>query len=203
MATPAPEPTPQEIERVAAGMATWLPRMARRARQAVLVVAGFAGLTGVVALVLGLAAWHGSLGEVVVVLVVTLPAVAAPVMTARKLRPLTAAVAQPDETARQARAYFATATRSVELDELVARAANVHQRGDQVRLGGIWRTSRLVATVVGRVRPDPATQPLLAAFSPTNLKAAWLGVIISWWLWLVALFLAMAAGLTLAVDAVT
>mgnify|MGYP003527811807 CR=1 FL=1 len=107
MASPQPDPPAYEIERLASGMGTWLPRMARRARQAVLVVAGFAGLTGVVALVLGLAAWHDPVGEAVVVLVVTLPAVAAPVMTARKLRPLTAAVAQPDETARQARAYFA------------------------------------------------------------------------------------------------
>ena len=203
MASPQPDPPAYEIERLASGMGTWLPRMARRARQAVLVVAGFAGLTGVVALVLGLAAWHDPVGEAVVVLVVTLPAVAAPVMTARKLRPLTAAVAQPDETARQARAYFATATRSVELDELVTRAASVHQKGDKVRLGGIWRTSRLVGSVLGRVRPDPATQPLLAAFTPTNLRTVWLGVIVSWWLWFVALFMAIAAAFTLAVDVVT
>jgi hypothetical protein len=203
MASPPPGPSDPELERVATGMATWLPRMARRARQAVLVVAAFAGLTGTVALVLGVTAWHDSVAQAMAVLVVTLPAVVAPVMTARRMRPLTAAVAHPDETARQARSYFATATRSVELDELVARAATIHQAGDKVRLGGIWRTSRLVGAVIGRVRPDPDIQPLLAAFSPTNLRAVWLGVIVSWWLWLVALFVALAAGSALTVDLVT
>lgn len=194
-------PTP-DVERLATGMGTWLPRMARRARQAVLVIAGLAGLTGTVALVLGLAAWHDPAGETVVVLVFTLPAIAAPAMTAWKLRPLTAAAAQPDETARQARAYLATATRSAELDELVSRAATIHQKGEKVRLGGIWRTSRLMATVVGRARPDPATQPLLVAFTPANLRLVWFGVIVSWWLWLVSLFLALAAAFALVIEAV-
>ena len=60
-----------------------------------------------------------------------------------------------------------------------------------------------MGSVLGRVRPDPATQPLLAAFTPTNLRTVWLGVIVSWWLWFVALFMAIAAAFTLAVDIVT
>jgi hypothetical protein len=193
---------PVDIGRLVDGMARWLPRFARRMQQVVLIMSWLAGLTGAAALLVGLWAWHDPLVEAAVPLIFTVPAVVAPFMAARRIRPLAAAVSQPEETARQARSYFAGLTQSPELDELIRRAAASRGRGESLKVGGAWRTSRLLGKVVGKVSPDPDTQPLVAAVAPANLKVAWFWVIVSWWAWIVAMIVGFAAAASLAVDAI-
>ena len=191
-----------DVGRLVDGMARWLPRFARRMQQVVLIMSWLAGLTGVVALLVGLWAWHDPAIEAAVPLVFTVPAVIAPYLAVRRIRPLAAAVSQPEETARQARSYFAGLPQSPELDELIRRAAASRGRGDSLKVGGAWRTSRLLGKVVGKFTPDPQTQPLVAAVAPSNLKVAWLWVIVSWWAWIVALIVGFAAATSLAVEAI-
>ena len=199
---PSSRPGPTPVGRVVDGMAKWLPKFARRVHQVVLVMSWLAGLTGAAALLVGLWAWHNPMAEAALPLIFTLPAVVAPALAARRIRPLAAAVGQPEETARQARSYFAGLTSSPELDELIRRAAASRGRGESIKLGGAWRTSRLLGKVIGKVNPDPTTQPLLAAVTPANLRVAWTWVIVSWWAWLVAMIVGFAAVTSLAVDAI-
>lgn len=161
-----------------------------------------AGLTGAMALVLGLAAWNDTWAQILAVLVITTPALAAPFITARRLAPLTEAVSSPEETARQAREYLLSLKDSPELNQLAARVMTGRGEAEAVKLGGLWPATRTVARLVGKVQPDPRSQPLLAAYSPANLKTAWLWIIAAWWLWVFALLVAMAAAGTLIVDLV-
>lgn len=200
VASSRPGPTP--TGRVVDAMAKWLPKFARRVHQVVLAMSWLAGLTGTGALLIGLWAWHSPMAEAALPLIFTLPAVVAPAIAARRIRPLAAAVGQPEETARQARSYFAGLTTSPELDELIRRAAASRGRGESLKLGGAWRTSRLLGKVIGKVNPDPTSQPLLAAVTPANLRVAWTWVIVSWWAWLVAMIVGFAAATSLAVGAI-
>src|SRR5690606_22681028 len=116
------------------GMGGFLTQVARRLRQGATVVATLAAVLGVVALALGLWAWHESTALAVVVAVICVPAIAAPVFVLRRLRPITEAVAHPDEAARQARSYFAGLQSTPELNQLVSEAAAIQRSSGGVRL---------------------------------------------------------------------
>lgn len=181
-------------------VATWLPRLARRAYQAVMVIAGLAGLAGVGAMVLALTAWHDSPVSIALVLALTAPAALVPLLTSRRIRPLTTAATAPEETARQAQQYFSRVVSTVELTELAERLTTVHRQRNRIRLRGVLRTSHMVGAVLDRVHPDPRSQPLLAAFTPANLRRIWLGVIASCWLWLLSLVIAIIASFKLVLE---
>lgn len=191
-----------DVERLASGMGTFLAQVAVRIRQAALVVTGLAGVAGAVALVLAIWAWHDDTATLVVAALICVPAALTPVFAYRRLRPIAEAVAHPDETARQARSYFAGLHGSPELDQLVHEAAGLQRAGRKMRLRSLVRSTRLLGSVIGSIAPDPRTQPLVAAFQPTRLRSIWLAVLVSWWLWILALTVAVVATFSLFVDAV-
>lgn len=191
-----------DLERLAGTLGTFVAQVAVRIRQAALVVASLAGAAGLVALVLGFWAWHDDTATLVLVALVCVPAALTPVFAYRRLKPIAEAVAHPDETARQARSYFAGLHGSPELDQLVQQAAGLSRAGRGMRLRGLYRSTRLLGSVIGSVAPDPRTQPLVAAFQPTRLRSIWLAVLWSWWLWMLAFAIAVVATANLLVDAV-
>jgi hypothetical protein len=107
------------------------------------------------------------------------------------------AVANPEQAAQQVRSYVSSLQAGPELEELIQRAST-----EKGRVRGLYRTSRFVGSLVSRVSPDPDEQPLLAAFHPVRLRALWLAVIVTWWLWFVSVLLATVAVFQLAIDAV-
>ena len=195
-------PTAADLQRLVTGLGEWVSRFARALRRAVVVVAVILAGTAVVALALGLWAWGDTPLGVLVVLVLTLPGVAAPVVSARRTRALAAAAADPAATTQQARSLFARVRSGTELSTLVDRALTL-ERGSGRTIRGLWRAGRALGAVVASVRPDPETEPLLLAFEPVRLRSTWWFLLASIWMWLVSLTLCFVAGLSVAIDLVT
>ncbi len=164
-------------------------------------VALLAAATGVVALLLGLTAWGGSIVGVVVVVAVCAPAVAAPAYVARRTTALAAAASHPREVAEQARDLVLRVRSSAELATLAGqlrhRDAMAGGSVPRRRLGRGLGVLRLASTVVGQARPDPQRHPLLVPFRPELLRATWLAVIVSLWAWLATSVLALLAAVAL------
>lgn len=197
----APRQLP-DLERLVAGLGSFLCHLARRVRQVAIVLATMAASVGVVALVLGVWAWHDSIPTLVLLALICGPAIAAPLFVVRRVSPLTEAVAHPDEAARQARSYFAGLQSTPELDRLVKEAAGMQRSGGKLRLRGAFRSARLLGSLVDSIAPDPRTQPLVAAFSPVRLRSIWLAVLVSWWMAVLASLFAVVAAVTILIDAV-
>jgi hypothetical protein len=193
---PGPDPSAPSGGRVGA-VGSWLAGLATSTCRLATVLAVAAGVTGATALLLGVLAWRDSLPAVVVVVLVGGAAVAAPWYVARRIRPMAEAVANPEQAAQQVRSYVSSLQAGPELEELIQRAST-----EKGRVRGLYRTSRFVGSLVSRVSPDPDEQPLLAAFHPVRLRALWLAVIVTWWLWFVSVLLATVAVFQLAIDAV-
>ncbi len=198
----APRQLP-DLERLVTGLGTFLCHLATRVRQGAVVLATMAASVGVVALVLGLWAWHDSVPTLVLLVLVCGPAIAAPIFVVRRLRPITEAVAHPDEAARQARSYFSGLQSTPELDQLVQQAAGMQRSGGKLRLRGAFRSARLLGSLVDSIAPDPRTQPLVAAFSPVRLRSIWLAVLLSWWMAVLASLFAVVAVVTILIDAIS
>lgn len=192
-----------DVERLVAGLGGFLSQLARRVRQAAMGLAGLAAAIGLVALVLGVWAWHDSVLQLAVLAVICVPAVLAPLFVIRRLKPIAEAVAHPDEAARQARSYFSGLPATPELQELVDEAAGLQRGTGKVRLRGAFRSARLLGSLVEAISPDPRTQPLVAAFHPARLRGIWLAAIASWWLAMVSSVVAIVAAVSLLADAIS
>ena len=190
------------VEELVSGLSSWLARFGSRLRQAVVAVAALAALAGLVAVGLGLAAWHSSTAIVVLVVVLLAPALVVPAWLAWRVRPLTKAVSQPDELVRQARSYVSSLSAGPQVNALIKQVSEVASHGDR-RLRGVWKSSKLVRQLVEVAKPDPTAQPLVAAFTPERLRGLWAGLITAWWLWLISLGVSVVAGLTLVARAIT
>ncbi|MEZ5179651.1 MAG: hypothetical protein R2746_15620 [Acidimicrobiales bacterium] len=200
--TAEPDPADEVLARLAAGDGGSLARAIGWLRRAIRVVAALAAATGVLALVLGLAAWGGSIVGAVVVLAICAPAVVAPLYVARRTGALAAAASHPREVAEEARdlvtrvrssAELATLARTLRTRELPTRRGRPGGR----RLGRGLGVLRLASTVVGQARPDPERHPLLVPFLPERLRATWLAVVVSLWAWLATSVLALVAAVVL------
>lgn len=194
----APDPAEEVLARLSADGGGQLARAVGWLARAIRAVAALAGATGVLALVLGLAAWGGSLLGAALVLVVCAPAVAAPVYVARRTTALATAASHPRELAEEARDLV---TRVRSSAELAALARQLGRRDATSRRGGAPRRRlgrglgvlRLASTVVGQARPDAQRHPLLVPFRPERLRATWLAVVVSLWAWLATSVLALVA----------
>lgn len=191
-----------DLERLVDGMGGFLAQLAKRVRQGATMVAGLAAALGAVALLLGVWAWHDSAAPLVIVAAICLAAIAAPLFVLRRLKPITEAVEHPDETARQARDYFAALQSTPELNQVVDQALALQKGSGKVRVRGAFKGARLVSSLIGSVAPDPKAQPLVAAFHPTRLRSIWLAVLASWWLAILAMVLAMVSAVAIIADAI-
>lgn len=204
--TPGTDPAEEVLARLDAGDGGQLARGIGWLRRAIRAVAFLAAATGVAALLLGLAAWGGSLVGAVVVVAVCAPAVAAPAYVARRTTALAAAASHPREVAEQARDLVVRVRSSAELATLARqlshRDATTAGRAPRRRLGRGLGVLRLASTVVGQARPDPQRHRLLVPFQPELLRATWLAVIVSLWAWLATSILALVAVLVLVARAV-
>lgn len=192
-----------DLERLVNGMGGFVGQLAKRIRQLSFAVAMVACAVGACALILSLIAWRESAGLLVVAVVVCVAAILAPVFVLRRLKPITEAVAHPDETVRQARSYFSGVQSTPELSALVDEAIGLHRSQGKVRLRGLVRSTRLVGSLVDSVAPDPKAQPLIAAFQPSRLRVLWLAVITAWWLAIVSSCIAAVAAVYIVVDSIT
>jgi hypothetical protein len=174
-------------------------------------------LCGLAGLVLGLWAWHGSLLAVVVVLVLTLPAVLLPTYAARRIGALLASAAHPRELVDQTRDLLRGLRSSAELKELAGLAGRIRSGGTagtgrgaaagaprrgvvrRVRTGLRW--TRLASAVVGQATPDPERHDRLVPLAPERLRATWLGTLWGLWASLVAAAVAVVSLLVLLVRA--
>lgn len=205
-ATPPTDPADEVLARLAADDGGQLARGIGWLRRAIRAVAFLAGATGVAALLLGLAAWGGSIVGAVVVIAVCAPAVAAPAYVARRTTALAAAASHPKEAAEQARDLVLRVRSSAELTALARqlrrRDAIAAGSAPRRRLGRGLGVLRLASTVVGQARPDPQRHPLLVPFRPERLRATWLAVIVSLWAWLATIVLALVAAVALLAQAI-
>ncbi|MEO6629227.1 MAG: hypothetical protein ABIP03_11745 [Aquihabitans sp.] len=198
----AARPGPGDLERLVSGLGSWLASFARRSRQLILLVAGLASGAGLLAMALAVAAWHDPASVGVMVAILCLPAVLAPVVVARRIRPLSKAAADPTETTRQAREYFASLRPSSELSSLITKASDLHRGGPKLGVRSIWKTSKLVGQLVQNVTPDPVRQPLLAAFEPERLRKVWTSLFVAGWLWFAAVLVSFVAAFALIVRVI-
>lgn len=201
---PTTDPAVVELEReLAAPEPGPLVRLACGASRGVRLLALAAGLTGLVALVLGVAAWHDPWYEAVVVALVCLPAVAGAAYVARRARQLAAAATHPQEVAAQARDLLGRVRTSPELSRLATRVRERRLAASGAgRVRGMWQLARLATTVVGQAQPDPDRHRYLVPFAPERIRNTWLGVVVTLWGWAVAAVVAVVAALTLLVRQV-
>jgi hypothetical protein len=192
----------EDLERLVNGMGGFLTQVATRVRQAANLVAGLAAGIGIVGLALGVWAWNDSVPVLVVVLVICVPAVLAPVFVVRRLKPVTEAVAHPDEAARQARDYFSGLHSSPELNELVREAASLQGAKGGIRLRNAVRGLRLTTSMMEAMAPDPVSQPLVAALRPSHLRAVWSAVVMAWVFGILASLVGIVAAAALAAEAI-
>ena len=204
-ADPGFDPVAELTNEVSAGGGERLASTVHLLRRAVWAISAAASLTGMVALALGLGAWGGSPLGIVLVLVATLPAIAAPIYVARRTSAMAHAAANPRGMALQAKDLLSGLRSSPELVSLVTR---LRRRGrDTATTGGRGRLRRgvtllrLTSAVVGQASPDPKRHPLLVPFQPDRLRATWLAVIVSLWAWLAASVVAMLAAVVLLANA--
>ena len=162
-----------------------------------------AGLTGLVALLLGVWAWHNSLPGAAVAVASGIPTIAVAVYVLVRTRDLAAAVRQPARTIAQAQDLVVRAKGSPELHQLARRAvARGGRREAGVgRMRRAIRSGQLISAVIGLAAPDPKEHDLLVPFTPARLKMLWLAITIGLWAWLVAAAIASLAFLSLALQA--
>lgn len=129
----------------------------------------------VVALVLGLLAWHDAILPVVLVVVATVPGVVAPHVLRRRISALVETATHPSEAASQARDLIGRIRPSGEarqkVDHLRAAAAMRHRGRIRAAVG----VARATSGVLGLVEPDPERHRLLLPLKPERIAtlSAW------------------------------
>ena len=160
------------------------------------------GLTGLVALLLGVWAWHHSLPGAALAVVAGVPTIAVAIYVLVRIRALARAVKQPGRTLAQAQDLVMRAKGSPELHRLARRVASrgTKREAGVGRLRHALRSGRLISAVIGLAGPDPKEHDLLVPFTPARLKTLWLAVTVGLWAWLVCAVIASLAFLSLAIQ---
>ena len=181
-------------------------RLARATRLVAFVIVAMAAsisATGVLALIVGLWAWHRPLPVGLIIMVLVAPAIMGPMLVARHALLLGRAAGQPRALVAEAQDLVTGLRASPELrtlaSSLVRRrrpatpgapgAGKPRRRG----LRNALSTTRLLTTVVGLAGPDKARHPLLMGFTPVRMRTTWLAFWWSLWGWLVAILVLLGA----------
>lgn len=185
-------------------------RLARAARLVSFVIVAIAACitaTGLVALVVGLWAWHRPLPAALLVMLLVAPAIMAPLMVSRHALLLGRAAGHPRALLAQAQDLVSGMRTSPELRSLassVVRPGRGRTPGSGGRskrgLRGALRTTRLLTAVVGLAGPDKGRHPLLMGFTPVRMRTTWLAFWWSLWGWLVAITVLLGSAARLAVS---
>jgi len=171
----------------------------RAVRMAALVLVG----AGVAGLGLGLAAWHGSVLAVLVVLVLTVPAVVAPIVLRRRIAALVETATHPAEVADQARDMFGRLRGGGELTQLADRLRGTGPggRGRRGRFFQAIGVARAASSVVGLGEPDPERHRLLVPLAPQRIASLWTWLLVALWGGAVAAVVAVVAVVVLLLSA--
>lgn len=192
------------------GDGTRLARTTRLASFVLVAIALSVAATGMLALAVGLWAWHDPIIAAVAVACLCAPAIVAPVLVARHVLLLGRAAGHPRELADQARDLVTRLQASPELRNLFAVAVG-RGRGGRSRavddagrarrgLRGALHTTRLLTTVIGLAGPDPDRHPLLVGLTPARLRTTWLAIGWSLWGWVMAVVVLLGSAARLALG---
>ncbi len=161
----------ETAQRAVADGLTVLGRLLTGAHLAAAALLVLVSLGGLIALAMGLAAWHDPLPALVVVVLVS-PSIVAPQVLRRRIRDLVETVTHPAEAAAQARDLLGRVRPGGELRQQVDKlqaAATARHRG---RLRGAFGVAKATSGVLALVEPDPERHRLLLPLRPE--KVAWL-----------------------------
>jgi len=164
-----------------------------------------AAATGIVALLLGVWAWHNSLPGSAIAVLGGGATVAVALYVLTRTRALARAVKHPAETLAQAQDLVLRATGSPELHQL-AGAVRSRKAAKAAKAAGIGRarralrTGKLISRVIGLASPDPDRHAYLVPFTPDRLRNLWLAILVGLWAWLVSAVIASLAFLSLAIQ---
>ena len=162
--------------------------------------------TGLVALVLGVWAWHNSLPGAVIGFTGGAVTLAVAIYVLVRVRALATAIKHPTETLAQAQDLVLRAKGSPELHRLAGavrgrKATRAAKAAGVGKLRRALRTGKLISTVIGFASPDPERHRYLVPFTPDRLKNLWLAILVGLWAWLIAAVIASLAFLSLAIQA--
>ncbi len=157
-------------------------------------------LIGLLAVGLGLAAFHGSVLAVVFVVLVAIPAIIGPLYFRRRVSALVDAASHPAEVADEARDLLGRVRQDgAGLGDLANRlrgaetsgggANPIARRSKLVRAVGI---ARAASGVLGMFEPDSKLHPHLVPLRPERVRSLW------WWLIISAIGLPLATVLIVA-----
>jgi hypothetical protein len=153
------------------------------------------------ALVLGLLAWHDSIVGIVLVVLVAATGVVAPQVLRRRLVALVETATHPAEAAAQARDLIRRIRPDGEarqkVDQLRTAAAMRHRGRVRAALG----MARATSGVLGLVEPDPERHRLLLPLRPERIASLSAWAWAAFWGPLAAFVLAVAALVTFALHA--
>ncbi|MEO6988875.1 MAG: hypothetical protein ABI239_09525 [Aquihabitans sp.] len=178
-----------------------LVRYLKRAWMAARLLAALVLIVGVGGLGLGLLVWGSTPAGIVLVVLLSIPGLAGPLMLTRRVGALVRAVTHPDQVVAQARDLVRQLRASPELDELAHRLGGLYGDASPIqevgRLRKAMRVARLGSQVVGQAQPDRSRHSLLVPFTPDRLTSLWWWLTVSLWGAPLSMFLAFAALLTL------
>ncbi len=161
-----------------------------------------AGATGLVALLLGVWAWHRSLSGAAIAVLGGGATLAVAIYVLVRIRALAQAVKHPTEALAQAQDLVLRAKGSPELHQL-ARKVRARKAAKATGLGRFRRaltTGKLISSVIGLAAPDPERHRYLIPFAPDRLRNLWLAILIGLWAWLISAVIASLAFLSLAIQ---
>ncbi len=159
--------------------------------------------TGVAAALVAIGAWRESPVALVLALLACVPAIAAPLLVARRTGAMAEAAGHPQDVARQARDLLGRVKHAPEIAELASLVATIRRRPSAAtmassvpklgRLRSTLRFGRLASSLIGRAGPGPQQHRLLVPFTPERLGTTWSAVGWSWMGWLVAVVVLLAS----------
>lgn len=166
------------------------------------VICAAAAATGLVALVLGVWAWHSSLPGAALAFVGGAVTLAVAIYVLVRVRALAVAVKHPTEVLAQAQDLVLRAKGSPELHKLAGkvRARKAAKAAGLGRARRALSTGRLISSVIGLASPDPERHRYLVPFTPDRLKNLWLAILAGLWAWLISAVIASLAFLSLAIQ---
>jgi hypothetical protein len=159
-------------------------------------------LGGVMALAIGLAAWHDPLPAIVVVILVA-PCIVAPQVLRRRVQDLVQTATHPAQAASQARDLLSRVQPGGELRaqvEHLRSAASARHRG---RLRSAVGVARATSGVLALAEPDPERHRLLLPLRPERVALLSTWALASFWGAVVAVFVTFAAVAALLGRAIT